>query len=264
MIEVSDLTYHYGLRPVLSDISFTVETGELMVLLGPNGMGKSTLLGCLAGVLWPQYGSVLYDGVPRRQSAEAELAIRQKVVYLPDDVWLPTLKTGREFVLAVGRLYGVDDKRLFDHIDRLMPLLHLDKQQDSNIESYSTGQRKKIALASALITEAPYLLLDEPFSGGLDPAGIAAMKQVLKRLAADENVTIVMTTPVPELVEELAHRVGILRDSGLAHYDTCEALKKAAGTDGPLSKALEKLMYPETADAIAAYFDEDRDAGHPQ
>lgn len=254
MLRVHNLTHHYGLRPVLSDVSMQVETGELVVLLGPNGMGKSTLLGCMAGVLWPALGHVEIDGVRRRQSVEAERALRKRVVYLPDDTWLPIRRTGREFLLGVGRLYDHDDLHLFDHVDRLLRLFHLEEHGDSAIGSYSTGQRKKIALATALIAEAPYLMLDEPFSGGLDPAGILAMKQVLKKLADDENVTVVMTTPVPELVEELADRVAVLGEGKLIAYESPAAIREQVGSDLSFEQALGRLMYPEADDGVSAYF----------
>ena len=85
---------------------------------------------------------------------------------------MPELRTGREFLLAVGRLYDVEDERLFDHVERLMRLFDLESQADQPIRSCSAGQRKKIALGAALVTEAPILVLAEPFSGGLDPSGI--------------------------------------------------------------------------------------------
>jgi len=254
MIQVKELTHHYGLRPVLIDVNLQVETGELVVLLGPNGSGKTTLLGCMAGTIWPARGYVEFDGVKRRESADRELELRKRITYLPDNTWLPKQHTGREFLLAVGRLYDIDEFRLFDHSDRLLNLFHLEEKGDASIESYSTGQRKKIALASALITEAPYLLLDEPFSGGLDPAGILAMKSVLKRLAHDENVTVVMTTPVPELVEELAHRVAIIRDGQVADYGSPAEITQQAGK-ATFEEALQQLLYPEKTDVVAAYFD---------
>ncbi len=83
----------------------------------------------------------------------------------------------REFWVSVGKLYGVDDERLFDHVERLVALFELQQVVDSPISSGSTGQQKKVALSAALITEAPILLLDEPFAGGLDPSGILALRK---------------------------------------------------------------------------------------
>ncbi len=260
MIRVEGLWHHYGVRPILRDVSLTVETGELVVLLGPNGTGKSTLLGCLGGVLWPQRGQVAFDGIKRRQSAEEEYELRKRVAYLPDGAWMPGDATGREYLLAIGRLYEIDDFRLFDHADRLLSLFHLADKQNVAIDGYSTGQRKKIAIASSLITEAPFLLLDEPFSGGLDPAGIMAVKRVLKRLADDQRVTVVITTPVPEIIEELASRVAVLRDGELIAYDTPDALKRLAG-EAKLDDALGRLMYPESMDGIEEYLDSESGDG---
>src|SRR5262245_42644268 len=254
MIRVVDVTHHYGVRPVLKNINLEIQTGEVVVVVGPNGMGKTTLLGVLAGVLWPHAGYVEVDGIRRRQSIEGERLLRQKIVYLPDHCWLPRARTGREYILAVGRLYGVDDLRLFDHADRLLRLFDLSTQGDEQIYSYSAGQLKQISLCGALITEAPYLLLDEPFSGGLDPSGILALKRVLQRLAQRDDVTIVMTTPVPELVEELADRIAIVRDGQLAAFDTADGLRRATNTDGPLADVLQRFLNPETLQNIEHYF----------
>ena len=220
MIELIDVTQHYGVRPVLRGISLRIEAGEVVTILGPNGMGKSTLLGVMAGVLSPQRGSVLIDGLRRRGSEEEELAIRKMTVYLPDQPWLPANRTAREFLLAVGRLYDVEEERLIDHVDQLLELFDLAEKGDSPIRTYSAGQMKKIALCSALVTEVPILLLDEPFSGGLDPSGILTLKRIIQHRAHRRDSTIVLTSPVPELVEEIAtrsHRAERRRDPRLRH-----------------------------------------------
>src|SRR6188768_2503297 len=100
MIELEGVTQHYGVRPVLRNIDFTVETGKLVAIIGPNGMGKSTLLSVMAGVLSPQCGTVSIDGLVRKSTVEAELAIRQQTVFLPDRPWLPKNRTGREFLMG--------------------------------------------------------------------------------------------------------------------------------------------------------------------
>jgi ABC-type multidrug transport system ATPase subunit len=122
VIELKDITQHYSVKPILRGISLRIERGELVVILGPNGMGKSTLLGVMAGVLSPQHGSVWIDGMKRRGSVDEELAIRKNSVYLPDQPWLPANRTGREFLLAVGQLYELDDDRLMDHVEHLLDL----------------------------------------------------------------------------------------------------------------------------------------------
>lgn len=258
MIRVVDVFQHYGIRPVLRDFSLEVKTGELVVIMGPNGMGKTTLLQVMAGALSPQKGYVEIDGMRRRSTEEAELAIRRKVVFLPADPWIPDPVLGREFLLSVGKLYDIEEERLMDHADRLLRLFNLEDKGDTPIGSYSTGQKKKIALAAALIAETPILLLDEPFSGGLDPSGILALRKVLKSLAERRDVTIVMTTPVPELVEELAERIAIIQEGRLVAYDTAEGLRKQTGCDGPFEAVLEQLLDPGTAQHVKDYLQNGR------
>jgi ABC-2 type transport system ATP-binding protein len=256
MIHLVGVTQHYGVRPVLSKIHLKIPAGRLTAIVGPNGMGKTTLLSVMAGILSPQKGYVEIDGLRRRRTEEEELAIRRRVVYLPDHPWLPKSRTGREFLISIGRLYDLDIDRLLDHVERLLDLFQLSREGDWPIRSYSNGQKKKIAIASVLMTEAPILLLDEPFAGGLDPAGILALKRVLQRLAREEKRTIVMTAPVPELVEETADEVVVLREGQVAAHDTIAGLRQLTKCDGPLAEVLARLTHPETLDTIERYFEE--------
>lgn len=254
MINVVDVTLHYGVRPVLRKINFRVETGDLVVLMGPNGMGKTSLLGVMAGVLSPQKGYVEINGQRRKHTEEAELAIRRQTVYLPDHPWLPANRTGREFLLAVGQLYGVEDDRLFSHVDRLLELFDLVPQADMPLRGCSAGQKKKLAICSVLVTEAPVMILDEPFSGGLDPSAILALRHVLKRLAQRTDVTVVMATPVPELVEELAEKVAVVKDGRIIAFDSVEGLRRMSGCTGSFAEVFERLIHPDTLKNIEKYF----------
>ncbi len=253
MINVVNVWHHYGIKPILRDVSLTVEAGELIAIMGPNGMGKSTLLGLMGGVLWPIKGYVEIDGHRRRNSIEEEIEIRKKVLYLPDNPYLPLYNTGREFLLAVGRVYEVEEERLMDHAEQLLKLFDLHENADSPIHSYSTGQRKKIGICSALVSEASILILDEPFSGGLDSSALMALSQVLKRLADRKDVTVVMAVPVPELVESLAHKIAVITQGKILAYDSAEGLRKVAGCSGGLPDVLEKLIHPEVFDNIENY-----------
>ena len=141
-----------------------------------------------------------------------------------------------------------------EHVGRLLALFELTEQGDSPIRTYSAGQKKKVALCSALVTEAPVLLLDEPFSGGLDPSGLLALKRVFLRHARNKELTIVMTSPVPELVEEIATRVVVLHRGEILAFDTIEGLRRSSGCRGTLGEVLETLLYPETSRRIDDYF----------
>jgi ABC-type multidrug transport system ATPase subunit len=255
MIEVSHVTHHYGVRPVLRDVSLSVAAGELVALMGPNGMGKSTLVAVMAGLLWPVKGHVEIDGKRRRSSEEAEAAIRQKVVYLPAEPWLPQLRTGRQWLLATGRLYGVDDDRLLPHADSLLDVFDLSEKADSLVSSYSTGQKKKMAMCTALVTDAPIMLLDEPFAGGLDPSAIFALKRILLHHKQKRDRTVVIATPVPELVAELADKVGVIADGRLVAYDTVEAFCRRGGDVVSLEDAYQQIVNPHTLDKFQRYLE---------
>jgi ABC-2 type transport system ATP-binding protein len=255
MIKVVNVTHHYGVRPVLRNVSLDVGRGELLALMGPNGMGKSTLLGVMAGLLFPYRGHVEVEGRRRRGSVEEERAIRKLVAYLPAEAWVPGAFTGREWLMAVGRLYGIEALRLMDHVDRLLELFELTEKGDAPTSSYSSGQKRKIALASVLVTEAPVLLLDEPFSGGLDPSGIAALKRVLLSLTRKQRVTVVMATPVPELVAEMADRIAVIREGQLVACDTIDGLRNIAGGGTNLDEIYERLASPKRVSSVERYFE---------
>jgi len=253
VIELLDITQHYGVRPVLRGITLRVERGEVVVILGPNGMGKTTLLGVMAGVLSPQKGEIWIDGLRRRGSEEEELAIRKMTVYLPDQPWLPAQRTAREFLQAVGRIYDVEDRRLMEHVEQLLHLFDLDGPGDSPIRSLSAGQKKKVALCSALVAETPILLLDEPFSGGLDPAGIVTLKQIVQHHGRRRDRTIVLTSPVPELVEEIATRIIVLHDGEVLAFETLDGLQRLTAHRGTLDQVLQRLIFPDTTRKLEAY-----------
>jgi ABC-type multidrug transport system ATPase subunit len=256
MINVVNVWHHYGIRPILKDVSLQVEPGELVAVMGPNGMGKSTLLKLIGGVLCPIKGYIEIDGHKRRNSIEEEIEIRKKVVYLPDDPYLPLQSTGREFVLAMGRLYEVEEQRLLEHTEQLLTLFDLKVNADTPIRSYSTGQKKKIGICSALITEAPIMILDEPFSGGLDTAALLALSRILKRLADRKDITVVMAVPVPELVEPLAHKIAIVAKGIILAYDNANGLRQKTGCTGDLTEVLEKMIHPGVFDNLEIYLKE--------
>lgn len=253
MIEANSVSFHYGVRPVLKDVTLKIAKGEVAAVIGPNGSGKSTLLSVLGGVVPARQGEVMIDGKRRRASIKSERAIRNTTVYLPTEVFLPSAMSGREYLLSVARMYKVTVDRAISHAESLLRLFCLGEMADSNIASYSTGQKKKVGLCGALITDAECFLLDEPFSGGLDPAGILAMKRVLQTFRDDRERTVVFTTPVAEIVDETADRLFLIREGEIVGDHRIESLK----LDGSKSVTgvVEEMVFPNALDAINDYIE---------
>jgi ABC-type multidrug transport system ATPase subunit len=257
MIRIVDVWQHYGFRHVLRAINLEIQPGESLCVMGPNGMGKSTLLSVAAGLHTPARGHVEIAGRRRQASLDDERIIRRQVAYLSDSPWLPINNTGTEFLYAVGRLYGVDDARLAEHIDRLTALFNLQEIISSPIRSYSSGQRKKLGLSAALATDAPVLILDEPFSGGLDSSALLALHQVLRHLA-QQGRTLLVAVPVPELVEGMATRIAIIQDGQILACDTAAGLRSKSGVQGSLGEVLEAMVNPQGTDHIRTYLEAEK------
>ena len=256
MIKIENLWHYYTVKPVLKDINLSIGTGELLTIMGPNGMGKSTLLALIGGMMKPLKGKVIIDGDARRNTVDEEKRIRQKVFYLPADPYLPPLMTGREFIICMGRLYGIEDFKTMQHTEKLLYIFDLKEKGDSSISSYSTGQKKKIGLCGALAAETPILVLDEPFSGGLDSSALMAMGKIIKKLAESEKHTIVMAVPVPELVEDLSHKIAIIRDGRLVNCGTMDELRNDSGCDGNLAEILDACNCSDTSSKVSEYLEE--------
>jgi ABC-2 type transport system ATP-binding protein len=148
----------------------------------------------------------------------------------------------------------VEEERLIDHAHQLLELFDLAEKGDSPIRSYSAGQKKKIALCSAIVAEVPILLLDEPFSGGLDPGGLLTLTRIIQHQSRRKVSTIVLTSPVPELVEEISTRVIVLRNGEILAFDTIDGLERMTGHRGSLGAVLERLIFPETNRKLQDYF----------
>jgi gliding motility-associated transport system ATP-binding protein len=203
------LSKRYGARLAVDDVSFAVEAGEVMGLLGPNGSGKTTVLRLLTGYLHPSSGTARIAGF---DVVEAGLAARQYVGYVPEDVPLYSHMRVDEFLAFMGRLKGLSGRPLRDGVTSVCQRLHLSQVRSTAIGKLSRGYRQRVAIAQALLNNPPLLLLDEP-TNGLDPRQIIEMRELIRALAATH--TIVVTSHILSEIEKIAHRVAILLDGRL-------------------------------------------------
>ena len=245
MLEVRSLTKYYGALPALRDASFVARPGQILGYLGPNGSGKSTTVRMLVGLMEPSSGDVLWQG----KSIFADLpAYRRRLGYVPEEPFLYTHLTAPEYLRLVGGLRGLDDGVLNEKIERFMKVLGLEDDQYQTLAAFSKGMRQKVQLASALLHNPELIVLDEPFSG-LDVSAGLMLRSVITSLA-NEGRTILMSSHVIEVVEQLCTDVVILSDGRVVAHDRVDRLRRLQN-DQTLEHVFVKLAVRESVDEAA-------------
>ena len=245
MLEVRSLTKYYGALPALRDASFVARPGQILGYLGPNGSGKSTTVRMLVGLMEPTSGEVLWQG----KSIFTDLAAyRRRLGYVPEEPFLYTHLTAPEYLRLVGGLRGLEDAVLNQKIERFMKLFGLEDDQYQTLAAFSKGMRQKVQLASALLHNPELIVLDEPFSG-LDVSAGLMLRSVIKSLA-DEGRTILMSSHVIEVVEQLCTDVVILSDGKVVAHDRVDRLRRLQN-DQTLEHVFVKLAVRESVDDAA-------------
>ena len=221
MLEARSLTKYYGALPALRDASFVARQGQVLGYLGPNGSGKSTTVRMLVGLMTPTAGDVMWHG---RSIFEDLPAFRRLVGYVPEEPHLYTHLTAPEYLRLVGGLRDLDERTLGRKIDCLLELLGLTDDRYSHMASFSKGMRQKVLIASALLHDPAVIILDEPFSG-LDVGTALMLRAVIKGLA-DEGKTVLMSSHVIEVVEQLCAEVVILSEGRVVAHDRVDRLRQ--------------------------------------
>jgi ABC-2 type transport system ATP-binding protein len=219
-ISTTGLTKHFGAVVALDGLDLQVEQGEIFGFLGPNGAGKSTTLRLLLGLLRATAGSATVMGIPVSDVERSH----QHLAHVPGDVALWPQLTGEETLTLLGNLSGRVDE---PYRDELIDRFKLDVSKRAR--SYSKGNRQKIALVAAFMTRPDVLLLDEP-TAGLDPL-MEEQFQLLAREASDRGQTVFLSSHILDEVEDLCHRVAILREGHLVEVAALEDLRKLATTE---------------------------------
>jgi len=229
MLAIEHLTKRFGKNTAVRDLCLEVRPGELYAFLGPNGAGKTTTLKCVAGLLWPSEGRVLVGG----HDVHAEpVAAKRLLSYVPDQPYLYDKLSGREFLLFVGRLYGLGSAACAAAVEQLLDLFQAGEWADELAENYSHGMRQKVVLAAALLHDPSLLIIDEPMVG-LDPASARLVKTVLRQRVA-EGCAVLMSTHTLSVADEVADRIGILHRGALAAEGTQEELRCSVAGGGDL------------------------------
>ncbi len=218
VLRVEGLTKRYGNMTVLSDVDFSLEPGTITAILGPNGAGKTTTLKCILGVTDFE-GKVEVDGYSsRRQGKKA----RSRIGYLPQTPAFNEGDTCRQALKFLAELRGSDISR----VESLLKRVDLEEQTDLVVGHLSGGMKQRLALAAALLSDPPLLLLDEP-TANLDATSREQLHDLVAQLRA-EGRTIVISTHFVDNLGDLADHVLVLRAGRLVYKGTIEDLASLA------------------------------------
>ncbi len=239
-LELIGLGKTFGEQQAVDDLSLSVPQGSFFGMLGPNGAGKTTSLSMAVGLLRPDTGTAKILGV----DVWAEpVKAKGLVGVLPDGLGMPERLTGREVLTYLGLLRGIPAAEVEARTTELLEVLELDNEDDKQVIGYSTGMRKKLGLAVALLHAPRLLVLDEPFEA-VDPVSAATIRTILNRFIAGGG-SVVMSSHVMALVEQLCDRVAVISDGKVVAAGTVSEVQ--AG--GSLEDAFVSLVGASTRGA---------------
>jgi ABC-2 type transport system ATP-binding protein len=198
-----------------------VRSGEIFGLLGPNGAGKATSIRVLATLTTPDGGTATVGGHDVVRNANR---VRRTIGYVPQESGVDRNATGRENLMLQGRIQGLGGRALRSRIDELVKLVGIEDSADRIVRGYSGGMKRRLDIALGLIHRPTVLYLDEPTTG-LDPEVRASMWEEVRRLAEQEQLTILLTTHYLEEADELAQRVAIVSHGTVVVEGRPEELK---------------------------------------
>ncbi|WP_433499768.1 ABC transporter ATP-binding protein [Sphaerimonospora sp. CA-214678] len=204
-VRTQGLFKRFGQQVAVAGIDLVVPKGSFAGLVGPNGAGKTTTLSMITGLLRPDGGLIEVDG----HNVWADpVSVKSRIGVLPEGLRLFERLSGRELLLYSGQLRGIPVDEVGRRADELLRVMDLVESQDKLVVDYSTGMRKKIGLAAALLHNPGVLFLDEPFEG-VDPVSSNTLTEVLRRFTASGS-TVVFSSHVMDLVERLCDWVSVM------------------------------------------------------
>ena len=236
MIAFHHLRKNYGAFTAVRDLELSIGKGEVFGFLGPNGAGKTTTIRMMMGILVPTSGRITIDGLDCQTN---RVEVNRRVGYLPDNPVFYDYLRGREILTFVGEMHGQPRDEAQERASALLGELALDDAAEEFAVNYSTGMRRKLGLACALIHDPSVLILDEP-TNGLDPRASREVQARL-RLGAAQGKTIFLSTHLLDMAERLCSRVGIIHKGELVAVGPLHALKEEVVPGGSLEEVFLKV-----------------------
>ena len=221
IIELEGVEKSFGDFEVLKGIDFSVEEGEIFGILGPNGVGKTTLFQTVLGLLRQDSGTIKIKGTEHTQSKE----IKKKIGYLPSDISFYEGMTARENLEFFTELAKTDP-----NLDDLLELVGLENDSNRAVGDFSTGMKKRLGIAQSMIKDPEIIIYDEPTTG-LDPQGKKAFKDLVKKINRERGKTVIISSHITTEIDTLCDRFAILSDGKVEACGTRQELNNETDTD---------------------------------
>ncbi len=225
LVRADRLTKHYGELVAVDELTLELHHGEIYGLLGPNGAGKTTTILMLLGLSEPTSGTATVVGL---DPARRPLEVKRRVGYLPDAVGFYGRLTGRENLRYTARLNGLAPAEEAERIDGVLADVGLTDAADRPTDAYSRGMLQRLGIADALVKEPDVLILDEPTTS-IDPTGVADLLALVRRLVAEREIGVLLSSHLLSQVEQLCDRVGIFSRGKLVAEGSVTELAAQAG-----------------------------------
>jgi ABC-2 type transport system ATP-binding protein len=193
----------------LKELDLTIDEGEILGYLGPNGSGKTTTIKMLLGLIFPTSGSIRIFG----QTDVDSPSVKRNIGYLPEGAYYPDFLKGEEVLRFYGRLYGMSGKQLEMRMDEVLELVGMTHARKRLIRGYSKGMRQRIGLGQTLISDPKLMILDEPTTG-LDPVARKEIRDLIVEMRSRGKTVMISSHELLE-VELISDRVGILFEGEL-------------------------------------------------
>ena len=236
MIQVKNLSKSFDSIQAVKGISFSIKKGEVFGLLGPNGAGKSTTINMMSTILKSDKGSILINGNNIKQNSDT---CKQLIGVVPQEISLYDDFTAYDNLMFWGSLYKVPKKELKQRITNLLDLIGLLEREDDLIKTYSSGMKRRINIAAALLHEPKILFMDEP-TVGIDPHSRNRIFEIVETLN-QQGITIVYTTHYMEEVERLCNKIAIIDNGKIIAQGTQAELQKQSNVKETIEITFESI-----------------------
>lgn len=237
-IEIKGLSKAFGKNKVFQELDLTIESGQCYCLLGKNGVGKSTFLNCILDLIKPDAGSISLYG---KDYTHHNLELKENLGALCEDNPLIEEFTGLEYLNFVAKLYRLPAAEAEERIKSLTNYFFTNKESlNKNIAGYSTGMKKKVGIAAAILHKPQVLILDEPFTG-LDPIAAQLLVKLIRSYSTANRAVLISSHDL-NYVERVATHIGVLNDGQLMYHGSLQEF--TMNGENLIDQALFQLLLP--------------------